>query len=98
MIYHITTEQHWSKAMQSGSYIHPSLTHEGFIHCSTREQLAGTIARYFSSVQELLILHLDLESFGRNLKWELSRDNELFPHIYSAIPLEAVKHVERFNH
>ena len=46
-IYHITTAAAWDKAQVEGAYTADSLAIEGFIHCSTADQVAGVLDRYY---------------------------------------------------
>jgi uncharacterized protein (DUF952 family) len=58
---------------------------DGFIHFSTREQLCNTIRKHFYHYTQVVILafkEIDLKS---GLKWEASRDKELFPHYYDTL-------------
>jgi uncharacterized protein (DUF952 family) len=63
---------------------------DGFIHFSNREQLVGTLQKHFAGQTDLVVLELDSESLGRNLKWEPSRNGALFPHLYAPMPIAAV--------
>ena len=63
---------------------------DGFIHFSTAEQLAGTLALHFGGENGLLILALDAETLGDGLKWEPSRGSDLFPHLYREMLLADV--------
>lgn len=94
MIYHITSELLWEKALNDGkdkgSYTHPTLKTEGFIHCSTKEQLSETLRLHFTEVNEVVLLLLNERMLKDKIKWEPSRNGELFPHIYGRIPLPAV--------
>ena len=56
---------------------------DGFIHFSTRSQLTETLTTYFTQEKDLILMAIDSDSLGSNLKWEESRQNELFPHLYS---------------
>lgn len=67
---------------------------DGFIHLSTRDQLAGTIAKHFSGRRDLVLLAIDPDSLGPKLRWEPSRGGALFPHLYAPLPLAAVIRVE----
>lgn len=64
---------------------------DGFLHFSTREQLAGTLARYYADATDLVLVAVDPEALGEVLKWEPSRDGALFPHLYAPLPLSAVR-------
>ena len=63
---------------------------DGFIHLSAAHQLAGTLAKHFAGQPELVLLAVNAERLGVDLKWEPSRDGELFPHLYAPLDLAAV--------
>ncbi len=82
----------WQRAEQAGSYAGSAVdARDGFIHFSTATQLAGTVAKHFSGQRELLLVAVDADALGETLKWEPSRGGELFPHLYAALPLAAVR-------
>ena len=64
---------------------------DGFIHFSTSVQLKGTLEKHFTAKSQLYLLEVDADNL--DLVWEVSRDNELFPHLYNPLPLEAVVRV-----
>lgn len=69
---------------------------DGFIHLSSRTQIAATAARFFAADPLLVVVALDAETFGDQLRWEPAASGELFPHAY--VPLTraqvvAVHHV-----
>lgn len=92
-ILHIATPDEWAEARQRGTVAPPSLATEGFVHCSTREQIPGTLARHFAGSGDLVLLVLDAAAVGE-LRWEALTPGEPFPHVYNAIPLAAVRSVE----
>lgn len=55
---------------------------DGYIHLSTADQLTETLDKHFAGQTELHIAAVDLGAFGDGLKWEESRDGQLFPHLY----------------
>ena len=63
---------------------------DGYIHMSTREQAADTVAKHFAGQDRLVMLMIDLAPFGDAVKWEVSRGGQLFPHLYDVLPLSAV--------
>jgi uncharacterized protein (DUF952 family) len=93
-ILHITTPAAWAEAGRTGSVVADSLDTEGFVHCSTRDQLAGTLARHFAGAGELVVLVLDPDAIPAALRWEESRPGERYPHVYGPIPVAAVRAVE----
>jgi uncharacterized protein (DUF952 family) len=54
-----------------------------------------TALRHFSGQDALLLVAVDPDALGSELRWEKSRGGELFPHLYSPLPLSAVRKVER---
>lgn len=55
---------------------------DGYIHFSTAAQARETAAKHFSGVQGLLLSAVDANALGDDLKWEISRGNAKFPHLY----------------
>ena len=91
-IYKICERTAWRLAEQTGTYRGSAAdARDGFIHFSTAAQLAGTLAKHFAGRRELLLVAVDAGALGEALKWEPSRGGELFPHLYVALPLTAVR-------
>lgn len=63
---------------------------DGYIHFSTRAQVAETAARHFAGQADLILVAVDPASLGTALRYEPSRGGQLFPHLYSPLPLSAV--------
>lgn len=59
MIYHITSGSAWDDAKRRGTYRAPSLENEGFIHCSTRDQLLGVANAFYRGREDLALLCID---------------------------------------
>jgi uncharacterized protein (DUF952 family) len=105
MIYHITTKQAWADAQAKGEYTAPSLSTEGFIHCSTSKQVAPVANAFYSEVKDLVLLKLDENRIKPQVKWEVPAgppadgisESDLFPHIYGAINLDAIASVLDFE-
>jgi uncharacterized protein (DUF952 family) len=89
-IFHLATPDEWATAQATGWVAPPSLAAEGFVHCSTAEQLDDTIARHFIGVDELILLRLHDDGLGDALRWDESRPGEPFPHVYRAIAIGEV--------
>ena len=91
MIYHITTKQHWKSAQEKGFFDETSLHTEGFIHNCTDAQVAGVLERFYKGKTDLLLMHIDETKLDAELKYELAPSvNELFPHVFGNINLNAV--------
>jgi uncharacterized protein (DUF952 family) len=50
----------------------------------------ATAAKYFSGKNDLLLIAVDIKRFGDGLRFEPSRGGARCPHLYSALPLDAV--------
>ena len=90
-ILHLTTAAGWAAAQEAGALVAPSLAEEGFIHCSTREQVEATANRIFRGSGDLLLLEVDVARLRAPLRWERATDvGEEFPHIYGPLDVDAV--------
>lgn len=90
-VYHLATPAGWERAQARREPV--SADPDGFVHCSTQEQLMGTIERHFGGVDELVLLRLDTDALGDDLRWEESRPGELYPHLYRPLFLDDVVEV-----
>jgi len=102
MIYHLTDPARWALSQAAGQHTGSTrgvdLEQEGYIHCSTAEQWPGVVERFYADVTELLLLHIDEVELDAPLVYEqLGEAPEPFPHVYGAIPVAAVVHVQRLR-
>jgi len=95
MIYHITTADWWAQPKNQTLYKSPTFAEEGFIHCSTADQVAPVLQRYYAGQRNLLLLHIQPDKLTAELKYEPSTHDELYPHVYGPINREAIVQVER---
>jgi uncharacterized protein (DUF952 family) len=93
-IYHIADSNQWERAQTSRYYSHPSLHTEGFIHCSTAQQLEETANLHFAGEDQLLILLINPAKLENELVYESSGRGD-FPHIYGPINVEAVERTKK---
>ena len=63
---------------------------DGFIHLSTASQLTETVDRHFSGQKGLVIAAIDLAALGDAVRWEPSRNGQLFPHVYGHLMPQSV--------
>jgi uncharacterized protein (DUF952 family) len=64
---------------------------DGFMHLSTRSQLAETLRRHYAGQDDLLLIAADPARLGRLLKWEHAPSRgEDFPHLYGVLLTSAV--------
>ena len=64
---------------------------DGYIHFSTAEQVVETAAKHFAGLDDLVLAGLDAGALGDDLKWEVSRGDALFPHLYRRLMLSDIK-------
>jgi uncharacterized protein (DUF952 family) len=92
-ILHITPRERWESAKNPGSYRSETLDTEGFIHCSTFTQVVGSANRFFKQQQNLVILLIAVDRVTAEIRYEGADANNLFPHIYGELNINAVDRV-----
>jgi uncharacterized protein (DUF952 family) len=98
LIYHITTREDWERAKPEGSYRPEAFAAEGFIHCSTREQVVRVADARFRGRRGLVLLCIDEGRVAAEIIYEnLEGGRELFPHIYGELNADAVVEVLEFE-
>ena len=99
LIYHITSRTSWSAAQKSGEYSADSLMSQGFIHSSKLDQILRVAIAFYGNRHGLVILVIDPSKLKPEVRWEAGTDktDELFPHIYGHLNLEAVDRVLDFE-
>lgn len=91
MIIHIISEEDWKRAQTLGAHSPSSLDDEGFIHCSTQEQVNWVANSFFKGHTDLLLLYIDAEKVKERIVYEdTANTGMLFPHIYGPLNLDAV--------
>lgn len=102
-VYHIVPREDWDAAQAAGLYRPASIEAQGFVHCSTRAQVVPTANGYFRGEDGLVLLCIDTAMLTSPLRFEppdmpghIGTDHEMFPHLYGALNLDAVKRVLPF--
>ena len=91
LIYKIVPAELWHQAESIGTFVgSPADLSDGFIHLSTAAQVRGTAARHFAGADGLLLVGVDPQLLGTDLRYEPSRGGALFPHLYAPLGLDAV--------
>ena len=89
-IFKIVDIDEWKKAKDSGTYSGSSKdTEDGFIHFSGEDQVKGTLEKYYSKQENLVLLKVETLKLD-HLIWEQASDGSMFPHLYSALDLTNV--------
>lgn len=91
IIYKICPIELWHQAEAQGEFMGaPIDIQDGYIHFSTAEQSVETAAKHFSNQVDLFLIAVDGDKLGDALKFEVSRGNALFPHLYANLKMDAV--------
>jgi uncharacterized protein (DUF952 family) len=90
-IYKICPAPAWREAERQGVYQGSADdARDGFIHFSTAAQVPETARKHFFGQRALFLVEVDGDALGDALRWERSRNDELFPHLYGELDLGAV--------
>ncbi|HUX49374.1 MAG TPA: DUF952 domain-containing protein [Spirochaetia bacterium] len=98
IILHIARRKAWDEYSAERYYSDPSLTTEGFIHCSTVRQAIDTLNRHFPDERDLVFLCIDEQKLEPKVIYESpkgitiddARIKEVYPHLYGPINMTAV--------
>lgn len=91
MVLHITARAAWQTAVFTPTYRTDSLDTDGFIHCSTPEQVLLPANAMFQGQQGLVLLCIDAHKLEHRLVYEDCYGSGInFPHIYGPLNVDAV--------
>lgn len=91
IILHIITKKDWQTAVAAGEYRAASLESEGYIHCSTLDQVLLPANERYTGQSDLILLTIDPTKLTAKLVYEdCYESGEQFPHIYGPLNLDAV--------
>ncbi|MFD1911340.1 DUF952 domain-containing protein [Halodurantibacterium flavum] len=91
LIYKILRRSEWNAFRAAGKTAGaPVDIADGYIHFSTAAQVAETAARHFAAESDLVLLALDADRLGPELRWEPARGGQLFPHLYRDLRIDDV--------
>ena len=94
-IYKICPASAWREAERQGVFRgSPVDVSDGFIHFSTASQVEETARKHFAGQTGLFLIAVETEALGDALRWERSRNDELFPHLYGDLDLGAVTSIQ----
>jgi uncharacterized protein (DUF952 family) len=97
---HFCPRAGWQAAQAAGRYEGDTLATEGFIHCSTAEQVHLPANALMRGRTDLVLLEIDPDRLVAPLRWEPGDPADpasmRFPHVYGTIPIEAVVAVHDF--
>ena len=80
-IFKIIDNDEWQKVKKSGSYSGSFKDiKDGFIHFSGEDQVKGTLEKYYSKQENLVLLKVETLRLDY-LIWEQASDGNMFPHL-----------------
>ena len=83
MIYKILPESEWQAAQAAGEFKGSGIDiADSYIHFSTAAQMVETAAKHFTGRANLMLVAVNDAVLGDALKYEVSRGDALFPHLY----------------
>lgn len=97
MILHIARKAEWQTAVAAGHYVTHSLESEGFIHCSTLDQVLLPANTLFQGQADLVLLCISPTLVHAPIVYEdCYQSGQKFPHIYGQLNVDAVNQVVEF--
>ncbi|MDC3172609.1 DUF952 domain-containing protein [Alphaproteobacteria bacterium] len=97
-VYKICSKNEWNKAIIEKLYTGSEVDNrDGFIHLSTKKQLKETATKHFKGQENLLIICFRVIKIKDKLKWEISRNEELFPHYYGNLETNKAEEIYNLN-
>ena len=94
-VYRVMLNNEWDEFKKKKKFFGKTLDiKSGFIHLSTKSQIKNTIEKYYKNEDSIIIFKINVKDIAKNLKWEISRNNQLFPHLYGFINFIDVKKIK----
>jgi len=92
LVFKICAAKDWDKAETQGFYEGSAVDRrDGFIHLSAEGQVHETARRHFAGQDGLVLIAFEAGELAEALKWEPSRDGQLFPHVYGRLDAALAK-------
>jgi uncharacterized protein (DUF952 family) len=98
LVYKVCSVSEWEEANKTNFFLGSAIDiKDGFIHLSTKDQLEVTVSKHFAGQTKLLLIGFDIKVIKSSLKWEKSRDGDLFPHFYGKINVNLANEIFQLN-
>lgn len=63
---------------------------DGYIHLSAAPEMQGTLDKWYTSGDNVIIAEIDMARIKDSVKWEVSRGGAKFPHQYGALTMDDI--------
>ncbi|XDA97217.1 DUF952 domain-containing protein [Sulfitobacter sp. LCG007] len=91
LVFKIFRSDEWRALRSSGSTAGaPIDVSDGYVHMSTVAQVGETAAKHFADEEGLMLVAVETDRLGTDLRWEPSRGGQDFPHLYREMRLSDV--------
>ena len=91
LVYKILNAADWQTANSLG-FTQTALDEgDGYVHLSTRAQVAETLGLHYVHQADVRLLEYIAEEMSGPVRWEESRGGQLFPHFYARLRIDAAK-------
>lgn len=90
LTYHLTPRDHWSASDPDAPLSAPSLSDEGFIHCTTgADEIVATANRHYRfDRRDFVVLTVDLDRV--TCPWRVDDERGIYPHVFGPIDRAAI--------
>lgn len=96
MIIHIVKKEVWEQVKTENIYKGDTLESQGFIHCSKPNQVVEVANHIFRGQKDLVLIIINDAKVLNEIRYEGVENDELYPHIYGPLNLDAVIDVVDF--
>src|SRR5438309_7319829 len=98
VIFHFINQSDLEQHLNEKALVLPSLAIEGFIHCSTIDQVIA-VANFLAPYDEKMqLLEIDESKVMPEVRYEdAMKDGRLFPHIYGPLNRDAIVAIHRLE-
>jgi len=98
VVFHIVGSPDWADAQDRGRYAPDAFAADGFVHLSNRDQILRPANLLYSGRTDLKLLVIEVSRLRARVVYEPGShgEDELFPHLYGQLNLDAVIDVVDF--
>lgn len=97
ILYCLVPKTYWSTYEGKETYLPRDYEQEGFIHATKGEDFLRKVANrvYTDFTDELYVLVINEERVQSEVKYEMAKDGNLYPHIYGELNQDAIQEIRR---
>ncbi len=84
-------------SLPTREYVPENFDQDGFIHCSTSDQVINVANRFYPKRKDLILLEIKEDKLAAKIIFEnLEGGSELFPHLYGKLSHIGISRFARF--